>query len=282
MAVVEADALAYLGVAVIVLREEGAEATPAAKVAPAELGGEGVDVFRLLHYGIIDADLVAGREELANDLFFLVGVKRRCHLFHDGCKLGLEGADCLADGINVPYEDTGIPIVIASGKVVLGGGEVGLLLEGFHLIYLVYVREVGCGDVTIACFWAAGLDANGHDGFFVGSIAQCLAQYSLILGGIDYQSIGWCHHDVGCRMLLLDLPTSISNTWSRIASLRLGENVVCRHVRYLLLDYANVFLVGDHPHVLNRTDWLQSIYCQLNEGTTDTHHINELLWVIVG
>ena len=30
----------------------------------------------------------------------------------------------------------------------------------------------------------------------------------------------------------------------------------------------------------DRTDWLQSIYCQLNEGTADTHHINELLWVI--
>ena len=33
-------------------------------------------------------------------------------------------------------------------------------------------------------------------------------------------------------------------------------------------------------HILDRTDWLQSIYCQLNEGTADSHHINELLWVI--
>ena len=24
-------------------------------------------------------------------------------------------------------------------------------------------------------------------------------------------------------------------------------------------------------HILDRTDWLQSIYCQLNEGTADTH-----------
>lgn len=35
-------------------------------------------------------------------------------------------------------------------------------------------------------------------------------------------------------------------------------------------------------HILDRTDWLQSIYCQLNEGTADSHHINELLWVIGG
>ena len=32
----------------------------------------------------------------------------------------------------------------------------------------------------------------------------------------------------------------------------------------------------------DRTDWLQSIYCQLNEGTADSHHIYELLWVIGG
>ncbi|CUQ46732.1 Uncharacterised protein [Segatella copri] len=50
----------------------------------------------------------------------------------------------------------------------------------------------------------------------------------------------------------------------------------------MLLDNANVFLVCHYPHVLDRTDWLQSIYCQLNEGTADTHHINELLWVIGG
>ena len=30
----------------------------------------------------------------------------------------------------------------------------------------------------------------------------------------------------------------------------------------------------------DRTDWLQSIYCQLNYGTTHTLHIYELLWVI--
>ena len=221
LAFIQADVFAYLSITCLVLWKEGAEATPAAKVAPAELGGEGVDVFRLLHYGIIDANLVAGGEESANDFFFFVGVERRCHLVHDAGKLGLEGADGTADGINVPYEDASVPIVIASGKVVLSGGEVGLFLESFHLIYLVYVREVGCGDVAIACFRTTWLNANSHDGFFVGSIAQCLAQYSLILGGIDHQGIGWCHHDVGCRMLLQDLPAGISDTWSCIASLRL-------------------------------------------------------------
>ena len=134
LAVVETDILAYLGVAVLVLREEGTEAAPAAQVAPAELGGEGVYVFRFFHYGIIDADLVAGGEKSTYNLFFFVGVERRCHLVHDGCKLGLEGADGSADGVDVPHEDACVPIVVACGKVVLGGGEVGLFLEGFYLI----------------------------------------------------------------------------------------------------------------------------------------------------
>ena len=55
----------------------------------------------------------------------------------------------------------------------------------------------------------------------IGCIAQCLSEHSLILRAIDDQGIGWCHHDVGIRMLLLDLPAGISNTWSGIASLRL-------------------------------------------------------------
>ena len=51
----------------------------------------------------------------------------------------------------------------------------------------------------------------------IGSIAQCLSEHSQILRAIDDQGIGWCHHDVGIRMLLLDLPAGISNTWSGIA-----------------------------------------------------------------
>ena len=35
-------------------------------------------------------------------------------------------------------------------------------------------------------------------------------------------------------------------------------------------------------HILDRTDWFQSIYCLLNKGTAHAHHINELLWVIGG
>ena len=92
----------------------------------------------------------------------------------------MEGADCLADGVDVPHEDAGVPVVVAGREVLLGGGEVGLFLEGFHLIYLVHVRGVGSGDVAVAGLGAAGLDADGDDGFLVSSIAECLAEDTLI------------------------------------------------------------------------------------------------------
>ena len=71
-----------------------------------------------------------------------------------------------------------------------------------------------CDNIAIASFWAAWLDSDSNDGVLIGNIAQCLAEHSLILRGINDE--------------------------------------------------------GDRPV------WLQSIYCQLNEGTADTHHINEL------
>lgn len=194
----------------------------------------------------------------------------------------MEGADGSANGVDVPHEDAGIPIVIAGGKVSLGCLQVWLFLEGFHLIYLVYVREVGCGDVAIACFGATRLDADGNDSFLVGGIVECLAEDTLIFGCVYDQGIGGCYHNISIGVLLLDLPTSVGDTGGGVACLWLGENIVCRHVRYLLLDEANVFLVGDHPHVIHRADGLEAVDGELDEGTSHAHHVDELLWVVGG
>ena len=98
-----------------------------------------------------------------------------------------------------------------------------LLLHELHsaCIHIIGYPYLRCGDIAIACFRTAWLDTDGNDGVLIGSIAQCLAEHSLILRGIDDEGIGWWHHDVGIRMLLLDLPAGISNTLSGIASLRL-------------------------------------------------------------
>ena len=194
----------------------------------------------------------------------------------------MEGADGSADGVGVPYEDASVPKVVASGEVVLGGSEVGLFLEGFYLIYLICVGWGGSSNITIACLWAAGLDANGHNGFFVGCVAQSLAQYSLKLRGIDDKGIGGGHHDVSIGVLFLDFPASISDAGGGVACLWLCQYVIYWHVRYLLLDNANVFLVGDHPHVLYWADGLQTVDGELDEGTAHAHDIDELFGVAGG
>ena len=87
----------------------------------------------------------------------------------------------------------------------------------FHTIECPCLR---CDNIAIACLWVAWLNTDGNDSVLIGSIAQCLAEHSLILRGINDE--------------------------------------------------------GDRPV------WLQSIYCQLYEGTSHAHHVDELLWVIVG
>ena len=77
------------------------------------------------------------------------------HLIHNAGKIRLEGTDCLADGSNVPYKDSGIPIVIATGKVLLGCLQVWLFLESLNLVDFIYGCWLCCGDIAIACFWAA-------------------------------------------------------------------------------------------------------------------------------
>ena len=80
----------------------------------------------------------------------------------------MEGSDCLADGIDVPYEDSGIPIVIAGSKVLLGSLQVWLFLESLYLVDFIYGCWLCCGNITIACFRAAWLNTDGNDGILIG------------------------------------------------------------------------------------------------------------------
>ena len=79
--------------------------------------------------------------------------------------------DSLADGINVPYEDSGIPIVVASGKILLGCLQVWLFLESLNLVDFIYGWWLCCGDIAIACFRAAWLDTDGNVGVVIGRLA---------------------------------------------------------------------------------------------------------------
>lgn len=58
--------------------------------------------------------------------------------------------------------------------------------------------------------------------------------------------------------------------------------IIYWHIRDLFLDNADIFLVGDHPHVLYWADGLQTVHGELNEGAAHTHDIDELLGVAGG
>ena len=88
-----------------------------------------------------------------------------------------------------------------------------------------------------------------------------------------------CIHTIGCPYLRCG---NIAIACFRAAWLNTDSN-------YGVLIGSIVQCLAEHSLILrdindegDRADWLQSIYSQLNEGTTDTHHINELLCVIGG
>ena len=102
--------------------------------------------------------------------------------------------NCLTDGIDVPYEDTGIPIIITSRKILFSCFLVWLFPESLYLVDFIYGCWLCSCDIAVTGLRTAWLNTDCYYRFLIGSIAQCLAQYSLILCGIDYQSIGWCHY----------------------------------------------------------------------------------------
>ena len=138
VAIEEADVVAHHCIASLVLWEQSMEATPTAQVTPSKLGWQSIDFLRLLHHSIVDAYLLTGWEKFANYFFLLFGIERRSHLVHDVGEIWLEGTDSLTDGIDIPYEDSGIPIVIASGKVLLGCFLVWFFLESLYLVDFIY------------------------------------------------------------------------------------------------------------------------------------------------
>jgi hypothetical protein len=58
--------------------------------------------------------------------------------------------------------------------------------------------------------------------------------------------------------------------------------MVLRHVWQLLLDYACIVLVGDHPYILGVNNGFETVYGQLQQRFSRTQYVNELLWLFRG
>lgn len=148
LALIESDIFAYLGIAILILWKQCTEAAPTTQITPSKLGWQYIYFLRFLHHGIVYAYLLTSREEFADYLLLLSCIEGRSHLVHDVSKVGLESVNSLADGLDIPYEDTCIPIVIASDKVLLGCLQVRFFLESLHLVDFIYRSWLGSCDIN--------------------------------------------------------------------------------------------------------------------------------------
>jgi len=139
------------------------DGTPAAKVAPGEVVGNDVDAAALFHDGVVDGDFVAGREEAAELSLFGRGEKGWLELVHDGRYLRSKGAQFFYDSLYVPHEDTGIPEVVAIGKIGLGGLQGRFFLE-FGDLYYLSAYSLGCVNLPVSGLRPCGGDAYSDYG----------------------------------------------------------------------------------------------------------------------
>lgn len=97
-------------VAIGVFGELVVQRGPVAEVAPAEVGGMGIDQTvggSGFHNGEVDGDLLALRENTFN-------VARGGYLIHIGCNPRFILGDTACDRLHVPHEDAGIPEIVTS------------------------------------------------------------------------------------------------------------------------------------------------------------------------
>ena len=73
-----------------------------AQIAPDPMAGNHVDFGGFLHDGVVDRDLLAGREEAGEFGFLRRGAERRGELVHDAADLRSVGAQLGLDGVEVP------------------------------------------------------------------------------------------------------------------------------------------------------------------------------------
>ena len=94
---------------------------------------------------------------------------------------------------------------------------------------------------------------------------------------IHHQRIRRSNHHIRRRILLTNLPASISNTWRSVAHSRLKKNILHRKLRKLLTHQSLIISACHHPHILDRTKRSKPLHRHLNHGHSPTQNIHELL-----
>ena len=249
---------------------------PCAQVAPAEIAGDYMDILRFLHYGIVDRDLVALREEIRERGGFVLSIERFRKLVHDPGNLRGVGFQLGVDRGYAPDEDTGVPEIVAGSEILLGRLQVRFFLEFGDFDDFVFGDAFGT-YIAVTCFGTGGMDTDGH---YVAVAVDCVQRLGDHLGellGLEDDSVGRSYHDIGVRMVDGNLAASVCDTRGCVASDGLGQNLVGRNLRQLLTDNVHIFFGSYDPETLRLADRQETVHRHLDQGPPDSKDIDELL-----
>ena len=281
-AVEHPDVVAHLRVLPVVRRKQRVQRSPASQVAPAEIRRQHIDTLRLLHYRIVDGNLLTGREEPFQFLRFLLRVQARSQFVHHPRYLRCVHSQGSRNRVYVPYKDTRVPQVVPCSQVLPRHFQVRLLTERIHPVYFASLQFLARADVAVSRFRSGRADSQSHDAVRMFRKVQGLPDVSSELLRINHQGVRRRHHDVRLRVLLPDFPAGVGDAGSRVPGLRFRQDVLFRDVRKLFPYDVLVGFRGHHPEVLGRTDTAEAVYRKLNQRFAHPHHVDKLFRVSGG
>ena len=156
------------------------------------------------------------------------------------------------------------------------------------LIYTIYLLVTGRRCTKISLYIAISrlrtswLHAKGYNTVGLACKLECRNNNTSELITVSNNMIGRRNDNIGIGVLLLDSPTDVGNTWSRVAATWFLHDVTRRNLGQLLLYKGCILLVCNHPHILWVANTFESVECQLYQSTTCTKYINKLLGFLLG
>ena len=132
-------------------------------------------------------------------------------------------------------------------------------------------------DVSISRLRTSRTDSHSNNPMPRRSKLQSPADHLPEIIHIHHKSIRRSNHHIRRRILLTNLPASISNTWRSVAHSRLKKNILHRKLRKLLTHQSLIISACHHPHILDRTKRSKPLHRHLYHRHTPAQNIHELL-----
>ena len=258
---------------------------PSAKITPTKVCRTYKYLLHLFHDGIIDRYVLTLWISFVYHLLLLVGAIDGQHALEYLTQHGLENAEGVDDSAYVPYKNASIPEIAFVFDILCCCLKIRFLLETVNAENLLVAhaahRKIRL-NISVASLWTRRFHSESNDGIAVFCKFKTLLDYSSELLNVCNYMITWCNHYVCLRVLALNAPADICNTWCCISATRLTKYMVSRHFRQLLPYHIGIFLVGYHPYVLLFYNTLKPVHRELKQRPAHSKDINKLLWSFIG